>query len=139
MIVDTTSYLTDVVQAGLTEADLIILVTTQEIPAIKSCNLFLSLADASGINRPRILFVMNRYDKRIGISPEKVGENLRQEISVTIPLDDKLVLTTSINRGIPIMVDNKTHLISKSIIQISEKVKEMIQRLDEGFKAPTKK
>lgn len=139
VIVDTTSYLTDVVQAGLTEADLIILVTTQEIPAIKSCNLFLSLADASGINRPRILFVMNRYDKRIGISPEKVGENLRQEISVTIPLDDKLVLTTSINRGIPIMVDNKTHLISKSIIQISEKVKEMIQRLDEGFKAPTKK
>jgi len=139
VVVDTTSYLTDVVQAGLTEADLIVLVTTQEIPAIKSCNMFLTLADASGIARPRILFVMNRYDKRIGISPERVGENLRQLIAVTIPLDEKLVITTSINRGIPIMIDNKIHPISKSIIQISEKVKEMIQQFEEGIKGPLKK
>ncbi len=57
IIVDTASYLTDVVQASLDIADVIILIATQDIPSIKSANLFLSLADASGIDRSRVLFI----------------------------------------------------------------------------------
>jgi pilus assembly protein CpaE len=80
IVVDTTSYLTEVGQSCLDLADVIVLLTTQDIPAIKSINLFLGISDATGINRKRILFLMNRYDKRIAITPEKVGESLRQEI-----------------------------------------------------------
>ena len=69
------------VQAALEVSDLIILITTQDIPAIKNSNLFLSLADATGIRRDHILFVMNRFDKRVSITPERVGESLRQELA----------------------------------------------------------
>jgi len=55
VVIDTASYLTDAVQIALENSDSIILVTTQEIPSIKSCNLFLSLAEQSGI-RNRIHF-----------------------------------------------------------------------------------
>ncbi|HWQ45984.1 MAG TPA: response regulator, partial [Longilinea sp.] len=79
-IVDTPSYLTDVVLASIEVADGIVLVTTQEIPAIKNINLFLNLADLLKISRSQIFFIMNKYDKRIAITPEKVGESLRQEI-----------------------------------------------------------
>lgn len=133
IVVDTTSYLIDVVQSALEVADVIILLTVQDIPAIKNANAFLTLMDQSGIKRDRIMFVMNRYDKRISISPERVGESLRQEIVAVVPFDDRAVIT-SINRGIPIMQESKAHPISKSILALAELVKNRSTKLeDEGM------
>ena len=126
VIVDTTSYLTEVTQSCLDAADLIILITTQDIPAIKNTNQFLSIADASKIERKRILLVMNRYDKRIAISPDRVGASLKQPIVAAIPFEEKFV-QNSINRGMPFMVDNKTIPVSKSIQQLSDLVKKTIE------------
>lgn len=121
IIIDTASHLTDVVQASLDIADTIILIATQDIPSIKSANLFLSLTDASGIDRSRILFIMNRFDRRISITPERVGESLRQPVEVVIPFEDRSV-TTSINRGTPFIIDNKSNAISKSIYTIKDTI-----------------
>lgn len=125
IIVDTTPYLTDVVQSAIDIANLIVLVATQDIPSIKSTNSFLSLSDQSGINRKRILFVLNRYDKRIAISPERISESLKQIVEGVIPLEERIV-TTSINRGVPFIIENKTTQIAKSIYAISEKLREKI-------------
>ncbi len=133
IVIDTASYLTETVQAALEFADSIILVTTQEIPSIKSCNLFLALADQSGI-RERILFIMNRYDKRIAITPEKVSENLRQPIVSTIPVEEKTVIN-SINRGVPFIHENKTYPISQSILALASLVQ---KKAPENELAPNK-
>jgi len=131
IIVDTASQLTEAVQSALDVADLIVLVTTQDIPSIKNANLFLSLADASGIRRDHILFTMNRFDKRIAITPERVGESLRQEIVVVIQFDDKTV-SYSVNRGIPFMLDNnRNQPVGKSISQLAELVRERITKLEQ--------
>jgi pilus assembly protein CpaE len=129
VIVDTASYLTETVMAALDAADMIVLVTTQEIAAIKSANLFMNLTDASGIARSKILFVMNRYDKRIAITPEKVGESLRLEIKTVIPFEDRIV-TTSINRGVPFVLDNKTSPVSKAIFSLADEVRSRAEVLD---------
>jgi pilus assembly protein CpaE len=131
IIVDTSSQLTEAVQSALDVADLILLITTQDIPAIKNCNLFLSLADASGIQRERIQFIMNRYDKRIQITPERVKETLRQDIVLVIPLDEKIV-NYSVNRGVPFMLDNnnKTQPVGKCISQLAEITRERISKLE---------
>lgn len=123
IIVDTTSYLTEMVQSCLDIADLIVLVTTQDIPAVKNTNQFLSLADASGIGRDRIIFVMNRYDRRVAISPERVGETLKQPVLVTIPFEDR-VISNSVNRGIPFITENKNLLSSKAIHSLAEIIRE---------------
>jgi pilus assembly protein CpaE len=131
VIVDTASQLTEAVQAALDVADLTILVTTQDIPSIKNTNLFLSLADASGIPRNHILFVMNRFDKRVAITPERVGESLRQEVVVVIPFDERIV-SYSVNRGIPFMMDNnKNQPVGKSIAQLAEVMRERITKLEQ--------
>lgn len=138
IIVDTASYLSDVVQAALETADLIVLITTQDIPAIKNANAFLALADASGLHRERILFVMNRYDKRISISPQRISESLRQEIAVTIPFDEKVV-GNSVNRGVPFLLDNKTLPISKTIYSLANLVQERLAQLTEAELEPARK
>jgi pilus assembly protein CpaE len=129
IVVDTASDLTETVQAALEVGDLVVLITTQDIPAIKNSNLFLSLADATGIRRNQILFVMNRYDKRVAITPERVGESLRQEIVVVIPFDDRIV-SYSVNRGVPFMLDNnKSQPVGKSISQLADVIRERITKL----------
>lgn len=125
IIVDTSSYLTGAVMAALDEADLILLLTSQSIPAIKNANYFLNLTDASEIPRNRIMFIMNKYDKKIAISPERIGESLRQEVAAVIPFDDKFV-NDAINQGKPFILENRTLPVSKSIIEIAEKIPEKI-------------
>lgn len=140
IVIDTASYLTDIVQAAIDISDIIILIATQDIPSIKSSNLFLSLSSASGIDRSKIILVMNKFDKRISISPERVGESLHQPVLLSIPLDEKVV-TTSVNRGTPFILDNKTSPISKSIIDLSVLVQNKIEELyaDEIESPPVKK
>ncbi len=129
IVIDTSSYLTEAVQAALDISSVIVLITTQDIPSIKNCNLFLSLADASGLKRSRIMFIMNRFDKRIAITPERVGESLRQEIVLALPNDERIV-SNAVNRGIPFMIDNKVQPIGKSIQQLVELIKEKITKLE---------
>ena len=131
IIIDTTSYLTEVVQTCLDIADYIVLITTQDIPSIKTTNQFLNLADASGIARDKILFVMNRYDKRIAISPERVGESLKQPVLVAIPFEERII-TSAMNRGVPFMVDNKVAPAGKAIISLVEVLRSRIQKDQEN-------
>jgi pilus assembly protein CpaE len=130
VIIDTTSYLTEVTQACLDVADFIVLITIQDIPAIKNTNQFLSLADASGIGRDRILFVMNRYDRRISISPERVGESLKQPVLVAIPYEERAV-NFSVNRGIPFMSDNKGIPAAKAMASLADQIREKVTSMDE--------
>lgn len=125
IVIDTASYLSESVQAALDIGNVIVLIATQNIPSIKSANLFLGLSDASGIDRNKILFSLNQFDKRISITPERVGESLRIPVDSVIPFEDRIV-TTSINRGTPFIVDNNTSLISKSIYNLAEKINEKI-------------
>ena len=125
VIVDASSSLTDVVLAAFDACDLVILVTTQEIPAIKNSRLFMDLAEALKIERSRIIFVMNRFDKRIGIIPEKVSESFKHELSVVVPFDDR-VAVPSVNRGVPFMLGDRNRPIARSIFALAEAVRQRI-------------
>lgn len=109
-------------------SDAILLITTQDIPAIKNARLFLDLADALKINRKRILFVMNRFDKRIGITPEKVGDSFKLEIVSILPADERIVIP-SINRGVPFMMGDRSRPIAKSFLQLAEMVRQRLLEL----------
>jgi pilus assembly protein CpaE len=125
VVVDTASILTDVTLAAIDVSDVIVLVTTQDIPAIKNCRLFLDLLQTLGIQRERILFAMNRFDKRITITPERVAENLKQEVSAVIPLDEATVMK-AVNRGIPFVLESKNQPASRGIFSLAESVRARI-------------
>ncbi len=125
IIVDCSSSLTDVTLSTIDSSDLIVLLTTQEIPAIKDSRLFLDLLQPLNISRDRLIFVMNKYDKRIGIKPEKVSENFKQELKIVIPFEEKVVLP-SINRGVPFMLGEKSKTISRSFLSLGEAVRKQL-------------
>ncbi|MFN8412447.1 MAG: response regulator [Anaerolineales bacterium] len=138
VVVDTSSTLTDVVLGCIDVSDIVLVITTQEIPAIKNARLFLDLLHNMGVVKDRIVFAMNRYDKRISITPEKIGDNLKQEVAVSIPLDEKIVIT-AVNRGIPFMIDNKTQLVGKGIFSLAEAVRARLTALESNADALVKR
>ena len=142
VIVDASTALTDVVLSAMDACDLVVLMTTQEIPAIKNARLFIDLANVLGIDRKRIIFMMNKYDKRIGITPEKISESFKQEISVVVPFEDRIVVP-SVNRGIPFMLGDRTRPIARSILNLAEVVRlrlaEISQQGEEKSLASAKK
>jgi pilus assembly protein CpaE len=125
VVVDTASLLTDVTLSAIDISDLIVLVSTQDIPSIKNSRLFLDLSQTLGIDRERILFAMNRYDKRINITPERVAENLKQEVASVIPLDEATVMK-AVNRGVPFVLESKNQPASRGILSLAESVRARI-------------
>ncbi len=128
IVIDAASSLTDVTLAALDAADVILLITTQDIPSIKNSRLFLDLVDVLKVNRRRVVFVMNKYDKRIGITPDKVGESFKQDISTVIPSDERVVIP-SVNRGVPFMLGDRSKPIARSFLSLAETIR---QRLTEN-------
>jgi pilus assembly protein CpaE len=122
VVVDTTPLLTDATLAAIDVSDLVVLVTTQDIPSIKNCRLFLDLSQTLGIERERILFVMNRFDKRINITPDRVTENLKQEIVSVIPFDEQTA-TKAVNRGVPFVLDSKNQPAARGVFSLAESVR----------------
>jgi pilus assembly protein CpaE len=131
IIVDTSSYLTDLVLSAVDVSSIVVMIATQNIPSINDARLFFDLSDALGLERERILFVLSHYDKRLPITPEAVGENLAQDISIVIPKDER-VAVPSANRGVPFVISNKKSPISQSILEMAEMVRERLAELDEA-------
>lgn len=129
VVVDTSPILTDITLSIVDVSDVIVMLTTQEIPAIKNARLFLDLLHTMGVDREHIVFAMNRYDKRIAITPDRVGDNLKQEISVVIPMDEKIVIP-SVNRGVPFMLDNKSQPVARGIFALAESVRARLIALE---------
>ena len=125
VVIDTTPSLNDITLAAIDKSNVIVLVTTQDIPSIKNTRLFLDLLQTIGINRERIVFCMNRYDKRIAITPDRVGDNLKQSVAAVIPIDERAVVP-AVNRGVPFILDNKTQPAARGILSLAESVREAL-------------
>lgn len=130
VIIDTTPMLTDITLGSIENSDLIILIATQDIPSIKNARLFLDLLLSLGVGRDRVAFVLNKLDKRIAITPERVGSNLKQPVTATIPLDEKSVIP-AVNRGVPFILDNRTMPAARGVLNLAEEVRTVLTAVKE--------
>jgi pilus assembly protein CpaE len=129
IVVDTSTILDQIWAATMDAASAVILVVTQDIPSIKHSSAYLKMAESEGIKRDKFLVVMNKFDKKVNIAPERVGEILHVPVTATIPFDDKFV-SNAINSGKPFMIDKKGEVVSRSIQVLADLVKERIAKLD---------
>lgn len=121
IIVDTSSLLDDIVLNVLDLSDKIIVVTTPEIPAIKDAKLFFEVTEALEYERDRIIFILNKTDKRINIRAEDIEANIKYPIQGQLPLDERAA-TTAVNQGVPYILGNKNSLLSQATVQMAKNV-----------------
>lgn len=130
ILVDTGSQLDEVTLAAIDASDVIVLVTTQDIPSIKNIRLFLDLANALGIQKNQIMMTMNRFDKRRSITPERVAEISKQELASVIPLEERLVVP-AMDRGIPFLLQGRNNPVAKGVTDLADAVVKRLAELEE--------
>lgn len=124
IVADLPRQIDDLFLTILDRASLIIIPIMQDLPAIRNAQIFLDLMNTLNISKDKILMVMNKADKRISISAERISKNLKIPIEHEINLDEKTVLT-SINRGIPFTIDTEETEIKRQTLDVARKVMEL--------------
>jgi pilus assembly protein CpaE len=132
VLIDCPTQLTDTTLAALESSDLVILLIKQDIPAIARAKKFLDLAPLIRLEAKRVLIAVNQYDKRIEITPEKLGETLKKEVSAVIPVSSETVIT-SVNRGVPFMLQKQSLAlpVGRAILELVEAIRQQVSTLDQ--------
>ncbi len=118
VVVDTPPAFTDHVLAAFDHSDLIALLATLDIPALKNLKLTLETLDLLNYPRERLRVVLNRADSKVGLALSEVEKTLRVPIALHIP--SSRAVPASINRGVPILLDDPAHPVSLAIRQFGE-------------------
>jgi pilus assembly protein CpaE len=137
IIVDTSSVLDDTVLNVLDISDKIIVVTTPEIPAIKNAKLFFEVTEALEYDRARILFVLNKADKRINIRAEDIEANIKYKIVGQLPLDERAV-TTAVNQGVPYVLGDKNSVLTQATIALGKTLVEALNPTSTEVETPVR-
>ncbi len=137
IIIDTSSVLDDIVLNVLDASDKIMVVTTPEIPSIKNAKLFFEVTEALDYSRDRILFVLNKADKRINIRAEDIEANIKYSIAGQLPLDERSV-TNAVNQGVPYVLGDKNSALTQATVALSKTVNEALNPTTEQVEAPVR-
>lgn len=100
IIVDLYSTLDDKVISILDESDLVVLVTTPEIPSIKSARLFFEVTDALEYTPAKTQLVLNKASRDVRIRAADIEATIKHKVVAQLPLEEKVV-TTAVNKGVP--------------------------------------
>jgi len=117
VLVDTSSTMDDITLAVLDSADLLMTVATPDIPAIKDARLLFDVLTVLDFPIERVVFVLNKMDRRTGITVEAVAENLKCNVDGSIPAEERVV-STSINRGEPLLMGDTNRPPARNILQL---------------------
>lgn len=119
VVVDTPPAFDEQVLEALDQSDLIALIATLDIPALKNLKLTLETLEEINFPREKWAVVLNRSDSKVGLALNEVEKTLRVPISIQIPSSRDV--PAAINRGVPIIYDNPKHPVSLAIKQFAEK------------------
>ncbi len=99
-------------------ADEVILVTTNELPALQAAQRALSYLDTNRIGRWKIRLVVNRYDRDVGLNKEVIGTALHTDVFHLIPSDTESV-QRALMEGRPIPAGSA---FGRNMIQLSDRL-----------------
>lgn len=118
VVVDTPPAFTEHVLAAFDNSDLLVLIATLDIPAVKNLRLTLDTLDLLGSPREDRVVVLNRSDAKVGLRSEDVVAVIKQDIAVMVP--NSQAVPASVNRGVPIVLDEPKHPVSIAIRELAE-------------------
>jgi pilus assembly protein CpaE len=121
VLIDTWTTFQDLMLTIFDLADLILLLTTLDIPAVKNIRMFLEVCEALGYNKDKVILALNRADSTGGIDVADLEESLRHKVSALLVSAGPLV-TSSINSGVPFIVSQPEATISRNVLQLARQV-----------------
>ncbi|GIJ50853.1 transcriptional regulator [Virgisporangium aliadipatigenens] len=113
IVVDTPPFFSDQVLAALDVTDHYILLATPDIPSLKNLRLTMDMFDLLEYPKDERIVVLNRADSHVGLTPADIERVVRAPIQANVPSTRDVPV--SINQGVPLMVKDEAHPVSKAI------------------------
>lgn len=120
VVVDTPPAFDDHVLAAFDASDVIALMATLDVPALKNLKVALEALDLLGYEREKWRIVLNRADSKVGLTVADVEATLKTGISLHIPSSRDV--PAAINRGVPIVLDDVKHPVSQAITEFAREL-----------------
>jgi pilus assembly protein CpaE len=121
IIIDTRPSFDDLNLAIFDASDMLLLVVTMEMTAIKDARQFLEVTELLGYPEDRLRLVLNRANTHSGIPATEIGESLRRPLWARIPEEPGPVLR-SVNEGVPIVSSSNDSKVAEELNRMAREV-----------------
>ncbi|WP_018703876.1 response regulator [Anaeromusa acidaminophila] len=143
VVVDSPPSFADFMLNILDVSDMIIVVSSLDLPTIKNIKMCLEIMDSLGYPREKLLLLLNRANSEGGMTRVEVEDTLKRSFDMVLPSDGVNVLG-SVNRGIPLVVGNPDTPIAQAFFQLAQilaygEVKAPAKKVEGGFMARLKR
>jgi len=118
VIVDTPPAFDDVVLQSFDESDLLLLIGTLDVPALKSLKITSETLGLLNHPRDKWRLLLNRADMKVGLTPTEVEKTLDLPIHSSIPQSNDV--PASINQGRPLVLENARHPVSQVFRRLAD-------------------
>ncbi|MFZ1288272.1 MAG: AAA family ATPase [Candidatus Phosphoribacter sp.] len=125
VVIDTPPALTEHVLTAFDVSDVLLLVATLDLPALKNLRLTLDTLDLLGSPREARHVLLNRSDSNVGLRAEDVMPTIKQEIAAMVPSSRDV--PASINRGVALVLDDPRHPVSIVLRQLADRYLREVQ------------
>jgi len=99
--------------------DTVLVVTTPELPALRATRNFLELADAAADSSGKWQLIMSAYQGKKVLQIADIEASIHYPVKATVSEDIALV-STSINRGTPLIISHRKSLIAQDISALAK-------------------
>jgi pilus assembly protein CpaE len=119
VIIDGPPAFSEHVLVALDLCDMLILLATLDIPAVKNLRLTMDTLDLLGHHPDGRIVILNRSNAKVGLHVEDVVAAIRQPIAAMVP--SSAGVPASVNRGVPIIMDEPKHPVSLALRSFADK------------------
>lgn len=117
VVVDTSGTFDDYALSALDRTDVLVLIGTLDIPALKSLKLATGTLDLLNFPRSKWRLVLNRADAKVGLSQKEFEETLGLDVNASLPSSREVL--ASVNRGETIVRAHPGHPVSQTIAALA--------------------
>jgi pilus assembly protein CpaE len=121
VVVDTRPSFDELNLALFDAADVLLLVVTMDMTAIKDARQFIEVTDLLGYPADRVRLVLNRTNTYSGIPEKEIGDSLRRTVWASIP-EELGPVTRSINEGVPLVSTSSDTRVAHEVNRMAREI-----------------
>jgi len=119
IVLDSWSYLDDMVLAAIDLAERVLVVMTPEIPAVKSTKQFFEIAEALEFPMDRIDLILNKVYPRDGIRAVQIENSMKHKIQAQFDFEPQAI-RQAVNQGMAVIAQLPNHPFSQGLFRLAE-------------------
>jgi pilus assembly protein CpaE len=121
VVIDGPPAFTDQVLAAVDQTDVVVVITSMDVPSIKNLKLSVETLRQLGLPRDRMRLVLNRADSKVGLTIREVEKSLGTEIDATLPSSREVPY--AINQGLPVVLSRPKAPVSQALADLLDTVR----------------